>query len=195
MLSSVRLPRDEKLSFVQGKKHSGEKLNCSRCCSLLPGAAEKMPQHHPTPRHCIPLHFSYISCCLRQAAFSSRTDALPTTWHGLCSCWELFVPLKPSTKALLNNGTCPLPDGCTDRSGKRLGLAGSQAGRSAARVNALVTSRQRVGSTPGRAGLAQQLQTGLRGGGPNFQRPKIISDVKDQVSVYFGLPKKGLCPY
>lgn len=63
----------------------------------------------PPPRHCIYLHFSYISyaCCLRQAAFSSRTDALPTTWHGLCFCWELFMPLKPSTKVLLNNGILP----------------------------------------------------------------------------------------
>lgn len=151
-----------------------------------------MPWHHPTPRHCVSLHFSYTSyaCCLRQAAFSSRTDALSSTWHDPCSCWEIFMPLKPSTKVLLNNGICPLPDGCADRSGKRLGLAGSQAGKWAARVNALVTSRQRVGSTPGRAGLAQQLQTSLRGDGPNFQRPKIISDLKGQVSRYLMPPKK-----
>lgn len=151
---------------------------------------QKTPWHKPTPRHCIPLSFSSYACYLRQTAFSSRTDALPTTWHGLCSCWELFMPLKLSTKVLLNNGICPLPDGCADRSGKRLGLADSQAGKWAARVNALVTSRQRVGSTPGRAGLAQQLQTGLRGDGPNFQRPKIISDLKGQVPRYLMLPNK-----
>lgn len=132
------------------------------------------------PRHCISLHLSYrpYPRCLRRetASFASRTGALPTTWQGLCSWWELLKPLHPSTKVLLNNGICPLPDGCSDRSGKCLGLAGSRAGRWAARVNALVTSRQIAGSTPGRASLAQQLHAGLRGHGPSFQRPKIISD-------------------
>lgn len=63
---------------------STEERNSAAQGAALPvEAAEKTP----TPRHCIALHFSYTSCacCLRQTAFSSRTDALPATWHGLCA--------------------------------------------------------------------------------------------------------------
>lgn len=84
----------------------------------------------------------------RQSAFASRTGGLSTMQQGLCSWWETLLSLDPSTKVLLNNGICPMPDVCSDKSGKHLGLAGSHASRWAARVNTLVMSKQREGSTP-----------------------------------------------
>ena len=157
------------------------------------GAAEKWPWQHPTPRHHISLRLSYrpYAHCLREEmeAFASRTGALLTVQQGPRSWGELLMPLDPSTKVLLNNGICPLPDDCSDRSGKRLGLAGSHAGRWAARVNALVTNRHRVGSAPGRGRLGQQPHTGLRGHSPSFQRPKIIPELKGHASHYLMQPK------
>lgn len=182
MLASVRHYQEMGRHLPSCRARSRERNPITQGAAHPLGASEKRPRHHPTPRHCISLCLSYrpYARCLRKetAAFASRTGALPTMRQGLRCWWELLAAPDPSTKVLLNNGICPLPDGCSDRSGKRSVLAGSHAGRWAARVDAPVMSRQRAGSTPGRARLAQQLHTGLRGDGPIFQRPKIIPDLK-----------------
>lgn len=193
MPSKAGLPRDgKKLSFVHVKKHRGEKLYCSGCCSPCGSSWKNVTAtFYPKTPYCSSFSVHLLCLLLETSSifFKDRCFTNHVAW-SVCSCWELSVPLKPSTKVLLNNGICPLPDGCADRSGKRLGLAGSQEGRWAARVNALVMRRRSMGSAPGGAGLAQQLQTGLRGAGPNFPRPKIISDLKGQVSCYLMPPKK-----
>lgn len=109
--------------FLFRARSREERTTIIRDSALPLGAAEKWPQHHPTPRHCSSLSLTYRpyahAHCLRQetAAFASRTGALPTTKQSLCSWWEFLMPLDPSTKVLLNNSICPLPDGYSDRSG------------------------------------------------------------------------------
>lgn len=83
---------------------------------------------HPEALYSSPLVMRTMHCLRQETeAISSRTGASLTSWQGLHSWWELLTPLEPYTEVLLDNNICPLPDGCSVRSGKSLHLAGSHA--------------------------------------------------------------------